>query len=103
MLSQPPVSLRQASLGPASPLGPLPPGADTLAVTAGVVEAGGAAGAVLAIQATLQPPQLHRLVVQLGAEGLLPRALICHHRNRRRPDVQAHQPAADLVARQGPA
>src|SRR5215218_9717942 len=65
-----------------------------------LVEAGGAAGAVLAVQPTLQPAELPGLVDQLGAERLLPRPLVGDHRDGRGPDVEADHTLADLIALQ---
>jgi hypothetical protein len=70
---EPPVQFLDLASGLVGPPGPLP-GAAAGPVAVLGVEAAVAAGPVLTVEPSLEPAELSGLVVQLGAEGLLPGA-----------------------------
>ncbi|MFL6191695.1 MAG: hypothetical protein ACJ75E_17955 [Actinomycetes bacterium] len=99
MGGEPPVQLPDPAGGLGGSPGPLP-GAAAGPVAALGVEAAGAAGPVLTVEPSLEPAELSGLVVQLGAEGLLPGAGVGDDGDAGGADVQADQALAGLVAPQ---
>jgi hypothetical protein len=87
---EPPVQFLDLASGLVGPPGPLP-GAAAGPVAVLGVEAAVAAGPVLTVEPSLEPAELSGLVVQLGAEGLLPGAGVGDDGDGGGADVQADQ------------